>query len=222
MCRSGSISKGFKMANPELEPEHLNNFEAGGSFVINKYIRIEPSVYYSIGNQFQYFVGTGDTVYSTSSPKAILKRENVSKAAVTGAEATLRINPAKSLELTFTYAYNHSVIKSFDTVQFVAKDLSGKFLMEVPQNRFTAMLNWRNKYFNGMLVYEYTGTLYNDDENLVEMPPYYRFDAKVSRVFARRYFVSATIQNLTNNIYTDNKGNLGISRFFMFEAGYRF
>jgi iron complex outermembrane receptor protein len=222
MCRSGSISKGFKMANPELEPEHLHNFEAGGSFVINKYMRIEPSVYYSIGNQFQYFVGTGDTVYSTSSPKAILQRENVSKAAVTGAEATLRINPAKALELTFSYAYNHSVIKSFDTVQFVAKDLSGKFLMEVPKNRFTAMLNWKNKYFNSMLVYEYTGTLYNDDENLVEMHPYYRFDAKISRVFARRYFVSATIQNLTNNIYTDNKGNLGISRFFMLDVGYRF
>ncbi|MDO9257390.1 MAG: TonB-dependent receptor [Bacteroidales bacterium] len=222
MCRSGSISKGFKMANPELEPEHLHNFEAGGSFVINKYMRIEPSVYYSIGNQFQYFVGTGDTVYSTSSPKAILQRENVSKAAVTGAEATLRVNPAKSLELTFSYAYNHSVIKSFDTVQFVAKDLSEKFLMEVPQNRFTAMLNWKNKYFNSMLVYEYTGTLYNDDENLVEMPPYYRFDAKVSHVFARHYSLAITIQNLTNNIYTDNKGNLGISRFVMFEAGYRF
>jgi iron complex outermembrane receptor protein len=222
MCRSGSISKGFKMANPELEPEHINNFEAGGSVMINKYIRIEPSVYYSIGNQFQYFVGTGDTVYSTSSPKAILKRENVSKAAIKGVEATLRINPVKSLELNFSYAYNHSVIKSFDTIRFVAKNLSGKFLMEVPVNRFSAMLNWKNKYFNSMLVYEYTGSLYNDDENLVEMPAYYRFDAKISRVFARHYSLSLTIQNLTNNIYTDNKGNLGISRFFMLEAGYRF
>ncbi|MFA5972396.1 MAG: TonB-dependent receptor [Lentimicrobiaceae bacterium] len=222
MCRSGSISKGFKMANPELEPEHLNNFEAGGSFIINRYLRFEPSVYYSVGNQFQYFVGTGDTVYSTTSPKAILKRENVSKAAVTGAEATLRTYPVKSLELTFTYAYNHSVIKSFDTIRFVAKDLSGKFLMEVPKNRFTTMLNWKNKYFNTMLAFEYTGPLYNDDENLVEMPAYYRLDAKISRVFTRRYFVSATIQNLTNNIYTDNKGNLGISRFFMLDVGYRF
>lgn len=222
MCRSGSISKGFKMANPELEPEHLNNFEAGGSFVINKYLRFEPSVYYSIGNQFQYFVGTGDTVYSTSSPKAILKRENVSKAAVTGAEATMHINPIKSLDLTLSYAYNHSVIKSFDTIRFVAKDLSGKFLMEVPNNRFTAMLNWKNKYFNSMLVYEYTGTLYTDDENLIEMPAYYRLDAKISHVFARHYSLSLTIQNLTNNIYTDNKGNLGISRFIIVEAGYRF
>lgn len=222
MCRSGSISKGFKMANPELEPEHLNNFEAGGSFVFNKYLRLEPSVYYSIGNQFQYFVGTGDTVYSTSSPKAILRRENVSKAAVTGAEATLRINPVKSLELNLSYAYNHSVIKSFDTVQFVAKDLSGKFLMEVPKNRFTTMLNCKNRFFNSMLVYEYTGSLFNDDENLVKMPSYYRFDAKISRVFALHYSLSLTVQNLTNNIYTDNKGNLGISRFIMFEASYRF
>ena len=222
MCRSGSISKGFKMANPDLEPEHLNNFEAGGTFVVNKYVRIEPSIYYSIGRDFQYFVGTGDTVYSTSGAKPILKRENVSKAAVTGAEASLRITPAKSLEITLTYAYNHSVIKEFDTVRFKAKDLSGKFLMEVPQNRFTTMVNWKNKYFNSMLVCEYTGPLYTDDENLVEMPAYYRFDAKISHVFARHYSFSLTIQNLTNNIYTDNKGNLGISRFIMLEAGYRF
>jgi iron complex outermembrane receptor protein len=222
MCRSGSISKGFKMANPELEPEHLNNFEAGGSFVINKYVRFEPSVYYSVGRQFQYFVGTGDTVYSTSGAKAILKRENVSKAAITGAEATLRISPAKALDLTLSYAYNHSVIKAFDTVRFMAKDLSGKFLMEVPSNRFTAMLNWKNRYFNGMLVYEYTGSLFTDDENLVEMPAYYRLDAKVSHVFARRYSISLTVQNLTNHIYVDNKGNLGISRFFMLDISYRF
>ena len=222
MCRSGSISKGFKMANPELEPENLHNFEAGGSFFIHKFVRFEPTVYYSSGNQFQYFVGTGDTVYSTSGAKAVLKRENVSKAAITGAEATLRLNPAQTLEITLTYAYNHSVIKKFDTVRFEAKDLSGKFLMEVPEHRFTTMVNWKNRYFNSMLVYEYTGPLYTDDENLVQMPAYYRFDLKISKLLARRYFVALNIQNLTNNIYTDNKGNLGISRFIMLDAGYRF
>lgn len=222
MCRSGSISKGFKLANPDLQPEHLDNYEAGGSFSVNRYLRFEPSVYYSFGRQFQYFVGTGDTVYSTSSPKAVLKRENVSKAAITGAEATLRVYPARSLEITFSYAYNHSVIKSFDTLKFVAKNLGGKFLMEVPAQRFAAMLSWKNRFFNSMLVYEYTGSLYTDDENLVEMDPYYRFDFKLSRLFASHYFAAITIQNLTNHIYTDNKGNLGISRFFMLEAGYRF
>lgn len=222
MCRSGSISKGFKLANPDLKPEHLDNYEAGASFSINKYARFEPSVYYSLGKRFQYFVGTGDTVYSTSSPKAVLKRENVSEAAITGAEATLRIYPARSLEITLSYAYNHSVIKSFDTLKFVTKNLSGKFLMEVPARRLTALINWKNRYFNSMLSYEYTGSLYTDDENLIEMPPYYRFDLKLSHTFAHRYFAALTIQNLTNNIYTDNKGNLGISRFFMVEAGYRF
>jgi iron complex outermembrane receptor protein len=222
MCRSGSITKGFKMANPELKPEHINNFEAGGSFKINKFIRFEPSLYYSLGNQFQYFVGTGDTIYSASKPKPILKRENVSKAAITGFEATARIAPCTSLELSLSYAFNHSIIKSFDTIRFVAKDLSGKFLMEVPGNRFTAMLNWKNKYFNCMLLYEYTGTLYTDDENLIELPSYYTLDAKLSHVFARHYSLSLTVQNLTNNIYIDNKGNMGINRFVMAEASYRF
>jgi hypothetical protein len=94
--------------------------------------------------------------------------------------------------------------------------------MEVPANRFTAMANWKNRFVNTMVVYEYTGTLYIDDENLVEMPSYYRIDAKFSHVFAGKYFVSFTIQNLTNHIYADNKGNLGISRFFMLDAGFRF
>jgi len=146
----------------------------------------------------------------------------VSKAAITGAEATLRLNPAQTIEITLTYAYNHSVIKKFDTVRFETKDLSGKFLMEVPEHRFTTMVNWKNRYFNSMLVYEYTGPLYTDDENLVQMPAYYRFDLKISKLLARRYFVALNIQNLTNNMYTDNKGNLGISRFIMLDAGYRF
>jgi hypothetical protein len=94
--------------------------------------------------------------------------------------------------------------------------------MEVPKNRFTTMVSWKNRFFNSMLVYEYTGPLYTDDENLVEMPAYYRFDLKISKLIARRYFVAINIQNLTNNIYTDNKGNLGISRFIMLDAGYRF
>ena len=222
MCRSGSISKGFKMANPELEPEYIRNIEAGCSLTINRFIHFEPSVYYSLGSQFQYFVGTGDTIYSASKPKPILKRENVSKAAITGAEATLRITPAKSLTLSLSYAYNHSVIKSFDTVRFIAKDLSGKFLMEVPKNHLTASLYWKNKFFSTMLVYEYTGSLYTDDENLVELPSYYTLDAKISRVFAEKYFLGLTVQNITNNIFIDNKGNLGMGRFIMLEAGYRF
>ncbi len=222
MCRSGSISKGFKMANPDLEPEHIYSLEAGGSFELNRFIRFEPAVYYSLGRQFQYFVGTGDTIYSASKPKPILKRENVSKAAISGAEATLSISPAKSILISLSYAYNHSVIKAFDTLRFVAKDLTGKFLMEVPKNRFTALANWKNRYFNAMLIYEYTGSLYIDDENLVEQPSYYKIDAKVSRLFAQKYSLSISIQNITNTIYTDKKGFLGMGRFFMLEAAYRF
>lgn len=222
MCRSGSISKGFKMANPELEPENISSYEIGSSFSINKFMKLESAIYYSLGRKFQYFVGTGDTIYSASKPKPILKRENVSKAAVSGAEATLIFKPITALSLSLSYAYNHSVIKDFDTVRFIAKDLSGKFLMEVPQNRFTAMASWKNKYFSTMLAYEYTGSLFIDDENLVELPAYYSIDAKISRLFATHYFLSLTVQNLSNNIYIDNKGNLGISRFIMLEAAYRF
>ena len=94
--------------------------------------------------------------------------------------------------------------------------------MEVPKNHFAATLNWKCRYFNSMIAYEYTGSLFIDDENLIELPSYYQLDGKISTVFSRRYAFSLTVQNLTNNIFIDNKGNLGMGRFLMLDLSYHF
>lgn len=80
LTKSGKISKGFKLANPELKPESLLNYEAGINWMPSKKLSIEPSVYYSRGYDFQYFVATGDSVETGGADlKPVLQRQNVAR-----------------------------------------------------------------------------------------------------------------------------------------------
>lgn len=222
MCRNGNITKGIKLSNPHLDPESIDNFEIGSTIGLIDKITVEPSVYYSLGRDFHYFVGTGDTVFETTKPKPVLRRENISKVEIIGTELNIAYKTSENIVFNASYSYNHSAIKSFDTIRFVSKDLTGKHIMEVPDQRLAATGLLRTKYVNIMLTYSYTGSMFTDDENTMKNPGSFTVDLKLSRIFADKFFVSLGIQNLTNETYIDNKGNLGMSRFFMFEAGYKF
>ncbi len=222
MCRNGNITKGIKLANPHLNPESIDNFEIGSTFNIKETITVEPAVYYSLGNNFHYFVGTGDTVFETTKPKPILKRENISQVEIMGAELNIAYKPLENLVFSASYAYNHSVIKKFDTRRFVSKNLTAKYIMEVPDQRFSVSGLLRTIYCNFMLAYSYTGRMFADDENTIKNPDSFTVDFKLSKIVSDKFFVSMGIQNLTNETYIDAKGNLGMSRFYMFEAGYKF
>ena len=50
------------MANSNLVPETIESFELGARKLLKDKWVIEPSVYFSICNDFMYAVSTGDTV----------------------------------------------------------------------------------------------------------------------------------------------------------------
>ena len=62
LCSSRKITKGFKLANPELQPEHLLTYEAGGSVKLGAKVRMDAALFISNGTDFQYFVATGDSI----------------------------------------------------------------------------------------------------------------------------------------------------------------
>ncbi len=83
LCKSDKISKGFKLANPELQPESIGTLETGANWKPHPKINVEPSVYYSNGKDFQYFVPTGDLIDTGGAHlKPYLKRENISQAEI--------------------------------------------------------------------------------------------------------------------------------------------
>lgn len=225
MCRNGNITKGIKLANPELQPETIDNYEIGGEITsLLKNLTIHPAFYFSSGHDFQYFVGTGDSNYSGNTPKPVLKRENIGEVHIWGAEINLNYNLPKGLSFRFSYAWNQSRITSFDLSKYTGKDLTGKRLMEVSPNQLYTNLAWRNKWFTSSLVFHYVDSRFMDDENITSVPSHHTFDFKItanSWIF-KKLSVSLTIQNLTNTVYLDNKNQSGLGRYFLGELNYEF
>ena len=126
MCKSGKIRKGFKIANPGLRPETLINYELGSTALLIDKIRIEPSVYLSQGKDFQYLIGTGDSIDTGGDDlKPVFQRRNVSEIRILGAELTFTYSILPNLIYAANYAYNHSTITEYDADSESNMDLSG-------------------------------------------------------------------------------------------------
>ncbi|MDP2722792.1 MAG: TonB-dependent receptor [Bacteroidales bacterium] len=223
LSKSGKINKGFKLANPELGPEYLTNYEAGVTLKFFNKLTIEPSVYYSVGKDFQYFVGTGDSIDTGSGDlKPIYQRRNISNVEVLGAEISTTFLLLKNLVFNANYSFNNSTITKFNRPADYDKDLTGKYLIEVPKHMVYLSLGWKNKYFNSLLSYNYLSSQWYDDENTTSIDPYHTIDWQIAKSFAKRYQVSLTVQNILDTEYIDRKGYLNPGRFITLEIKYKF
>ncbi|TSA24999.1 MAG: hypothetical protein D4R67_10915 [Bacteroidetes bacterium] len=223
MCKNGNISKGFKLANPHLKPEALDNIEAGATLTLLKRVTLEPSAYLSFGRDFQYFVTTGDSVYTGGDNlKPVMKRENISRVRILGAEVTVTIPVVHTLSFLANYAFNNSRIIRFDTANNPDKDLTGKFLMEVPANQAFAGFIYTPSWLSATLTCRYVGSQWIDDENTAQSPGYFTIDLKASHTFFSRLTAGVTVQDLLNRQWTDSKGQLSPGRYIMVSLSYRF
>lgn len=222
LSKSGKINKGFKLANPELGPEYLTNYELGATLDFYDKMSFKPSVYLSDGRDFQYFVGTGDSVDTGGDElKPVYQRKNVSSVRILGFEISGNYNPIRQLSLAVNYSYNNSTISDFKADK-QEKDLNGKFLIEVPEHMAYVGIDWHNKFFTTKLSYNYIGSQWYDDENTILIDAYQTIDLKLSKVFARNYFIGLTVQNILDNKYIDRKGYQAPGRFIISEIKYKF
>ncbi len=222
MCKNGNVTKGFKLANPQLQPETIDNYEIGVDWSPFKSIHLEPSVYISFGHDFQYFVSTGDSINTGGDKdKPIIRRENVSGVQILGAEISGRWQITRTIRLVANYSFNDSKITSFYSPVDV-KDLTGKYIVEVPRNQAFAGIWWLNRFVQVSLVFNYKDYQWNDDENTLKTAPSNTFDLRLGHVFADKFTVSATMQDIFNTRYYDSKGNLSPGRFIMLNLAYTF
>jgi iron complex outermembrane recepter protein len=221
MCKNGNITKGFKIANPQLNPETLDNYEIGFNINLFNKLLIQPSFYNSIGNDFQYFVNKGDSVYTGGDNlKPVLRRENISKARVTGSEISVNYRMSKSLLLIANYAYNHSKIIKFNSENNPLQDLTGKYITGVAPNQFFAGLYWKNKYFNAAGSFSYIDKQWSDDANTIIIPGYNSIDLKIIKI-VKSYTAALTVHDIMNNRHLNEKGELSPGRFFMLSISYK-
>ena len=230
LCRSGRIKGGFKIANPALKPEYLNNFETGIDLKPVDKAFFSASAYYSKGRDFQYYVSNGQTIDMGFGERPIFIRANISEVEIYGAETEFRVDILPSLAVFANYSLTHSVILGYtkiagnDTI-----DLAGKNLTDVPAHIFSCGANWNSRIVNAGLNLHYSGPMYINDQNTLDeillsdkYPGFSTVDFKIWKPFKKHYKVSVNIQNLFDTKFYDSKYAVCPGRFITAEFSVNF
>ena len=224
LSQSGKINKGFRLANPELEPEYLTNYEIGYRYLQNERLIIGTALYYSLGRDFQYSVSTGDSVDTGgTSLKPVLVSENIARVKIAGLELSASYFITRQLSVQLSYAYNYSIISEYHpSLADPSANLSGKQMAEVSPHTAYAGLDWKNRYFNFQINGNYVDQQWFDPENTILVDDYFLLNTRISRVFYKHYQLAFDAQNLLDNQFVDRKGELAPGRYMTFTFTYKF
>jgi len=218
MISSRKINKGFKQANPELQPQTLYNYEIGFNTKPFKKAQLKTAAYYSVGKDFQYFVNTGNYVDGQTE----MIRENIAEVEIIGAEISVQYDITDNFIFKSNYTYNRSLIKDFDLSGYSGDDLTGKLLVEIPWHQAFAGIFWKNRFVNTTITANYIGEEYSDEQNILIIDDYVTIDLGLSKSILKNYFLSLDVQNLFDKVYIDKKDRLSPGRFIVFELAYKF
>jgi len=229
LCRSGRIKGGFKLANPYIKPEFLNNFETGLDLGIAGNLNWSSSVYYSKGKGFQYYVANGMTIDMGFGERPILIRANISSVEIYGLETDIRYTPVRNLSVFVNYAYTSSKIDQYRKIaQKDTINLSGKYMTDVPEQLLATGASYSGRHFQASAWIKYTGSAYINDQNIYDelvksdqYPAFTTVDLKISKTFREKYQLSLNIQNLLDTKYYDSKYAVCPGRFITAEISFK-
>lgn len=230
LCRSGRVRGGFKVANPNLKPEYLDNFEVGSDVKPVNWLKLSSSVYYSVGTDFLYYVSTGDSIDMGFGDRPIMIRSNISDVKIYGVEFDFTASPVRYLSLFGNYTFNSSKISDYKPLTSADPvDLNNKYLTDVPKHSFALGVLFQSKIVNAGVTGKYVGEMYVNDQNVYDeivqsdvYPSAFTVDARLTREFYRHITVSVNVQNIFDEEIYDSKGAVGPGRFTTVDLGVRF
>jgi len=220
LTRSGFIRGSFKQANPELDPETVNNIELGMNFDFAKRLFILPSFYFMIGNNFLYYLDTGETIFGGK--KKVLKKANITKVNIVGADLDVKFFISPKLSLFANYTFTKSEIKEFKN----NTKLEGKELTYTPKHMSNMGFSWLNKYINWSVSVNYKSEQFTTDDNsektfdkdtkkeygsLVES--HVTVDLKLWKKLFKYVNLSLNVQNIFDNKFQKHYDRISLGRF---------
>ncbi|PLX13578.1 MAG: hypothetical protein C0594_01085 [Marinilabiliales bacterium] len=231
LCRTSKRSGSFKIANPELKPEFVDNIELGYDYKLFNNISVKHSLYYSIGTDFMYLVSTGDSVNMGFRIAPIYKIDNISRVHIYGIENDIEYSLSENFNAYFNYTYNISQIKDHQVQDKEAdENLNGKYLVNLPNHKMGLGLVWKNKFVNVSFSGKYTGVRWINDLNEIDdeyfltdkFPAYAIFNARFSKTLFSSLSLSASVNNIFNKIYINNRMQRCPGRFIEGRLSYKF
>jgi iron complex outermembrane receptor protein len=215
------VRGGMKVANPDLKPEYLDNFETGTDYFLFKDLKLSVSAYYSRGKDFLYYVSTGDSIDMGFGLRPVMMRRNISGVEIYGSELEVNYDPFPGMSTFANYSFTRSKIINYKP--FSINDpinLGGNSLTDVPMHSFSAGLIISSKIVNAGISGRYNGSMYINDQNVYDeivgdnkYPDWFTIDAKISRKFFRYLNLSLSVQNIFDKKIYDSKGAVGPGRF---------
>jgi outer membrane receptor protein involved in Fe transport len=225
MCRTGRISGGMKLANPDLKPEYLDNIEFGADIFAGSRITFSPTFFYSKGKDYHAYIATGDSLILNNRLRPIRIKGNIMGVDIMGVEAALSVKIVENLTWRVSYSYVESKIDGFavfDEEEDI--DLTGKRITYQPRDIFSSSLALRSKIVNASLSYAFKGSQYlddvNSDENKLESFGY--FDLYMWRPVYKGLSASLLVHNLFDTDFIDSRNMIAPGRMITFELKYSF
>lgn len=206
LCRSGWMWVGPKIANPELGPEKIENYEIGGTFWLLKNLSVSPSFYYAKGKDFLYYVATGEKLWGSMD---IYQRQNVSKVEVKGIETDIDYTPLTGMKINLNYSYNNPKVKDFTE----KPELNNKTLTYAPKHQIKGYILWTGGLVDAMVRGRYKTKQYTTEDNASSIAGFSVWDAQISKWFFRhRLYVGGEIINVFNNRHMNTKEYMSAGR----------
>ena len=209
LSRTGILWGRDKIANPELGPETLDNYEIGMDLRPVWNMMISPSLFYSRGNDFLYFVEMEDD-------DSVFRRENVSSVRIAGAEIDLRYFISDNLTFTASYTRHLSEIVSFPD----RPDLEGNVLTFAPANQLKGSISWSSRMANVGIYAMHKGSQYISEDNSEKIDPYITLDVIVSRQFMSNLTLSMEVMDILDNRHMETITDMSPGRMLNVKIGY--
>lgn len=166
----------YRMANPDLQPEKMMNYELSAAKSFSRYFSAELTAYYC----------KGDNMIQTVDQK----NQNTGRFINKGIELSVRSHPLDNLWLTATYSY---------------LDTSLDNLVGAPKNQYYLGVDWKPWKFLGIGAdLKGVGGLYVAET--VRNQNYALLNLKVTWDICRYVSVFTRLENITDARYTINRG----------------
>lgn len=166
----------YRMANPELQPEKMMNYEISVGKSFSRYLSVELTGYYS----------KGDNMIQTVDQK----NQNTGHFINKGVELSARSHPADNLWITVTYSYLHTSLDN---------------LTGAPRNQYYLGVEWKPwKFLNVSADLKGIGGLYVAES--VSHQNCALLNLKLTWDICRYVSVFTRLENITDARYVINRG----------------
>jgi len=207
MCRSGWMWIGPKIANPELGPEYVDNFEFGTTMRLGRFI-FDKSLHYGVGHDFLYYVPTGEKLYGK---RDIFIRKNISKVEFYGGESAITYDNRNGLYMNLNYSMGISKIVDANGNE----TLKGKYLTYAPKFMVKFYALWSGRVGEASLKTTYKSKQYVTEDNSDYMDGFVMCDLAVGKWFWNRTVgIRGEVLNLFDRRETNSPNYLSPGRLF--------